>query len=178
MIDLLRFIGLVNGAVWFGSAVYQLLGVGPLATSNDLRQALGSANAPYFAGVIEHLLLSRFFWLHLVCGSIAILHAFAEWLYLGRTPRRWWAGLLGGLFAFNLLIGLTLNPHLERLHKSRYAVNFTAERRVAAARAYNFWDGAAGVLRICILLGTGAYFWRTANQGSLTRFISTAKFRG
>lgn len=177
MIDLLRFIGLVNAAVWFGSAVYHVLGIDPAVAPAQLDAVLGSRNAPYFSELIEQAFLERYFWLHLFCGSIAILHAFAEWLYLGRTPRRWWVGLIGALFALNLLSGLALSPHLATLHATRYAVNYPAERRMAAARAFGFWNGTAQVLRVLVLAGTVVYFWRTANPASSTRFNSAAKFR-
>jgi len=151
VIDLLRFIGLVNAAVWFGSAVYHVLGIDPAVAPAQLDAVLGSRNAPYFSGLIEHAFLERYFWLHLFCGSIAILHAFAEWLYLGRTPRRWWVGLIGALFALNLLSGLALSPHLATLHATRYAVNYPAERRMAARGR----SGSGMELRKCCVCCAG-----------------------
>ncbi len=85
MIDLLRFIGLVNAAVWFGSASTTCLALIRRGSGSTWRRS-GIQKRPYFSGLIEHAFLERYFWLHLFCGSIAILHAFAEWLFLGR-PR-------------------------------------------------------------------------------------------
>jgi hypothetical protein len=77
----------------------------------------------------------------------------------------------------NLLGGLWLQPHLGRLHTARYAVNFPVERRLAAGRAFAFWDGTADLLRALVLVGTALYVWRTVNPPAPTRFSSTVKFR-
>lgn len=177
MIDLLRFIGLVNAAVWFGSAVYHMAGVGPVPNSDSLRELLGPANAPYFAGAIDLLLQRRLFWVHLVCGSIALLHIFGEWIYLGRSPRRSWAGLLAGLFALNLLSGMWLQSNLARLHTASYAVNFAPDQRQAAHRSFKIWNGADGFLQFALLVGTGIYFWRISHPAEPVRFTSSVKFR-
>jgi len=97
VIGLLRFVGLMNAAVWFGAAVFWLLGAGPSARSGDMLALLGAKNFPYYSITIAEILNARYFNLHFVCAAIALLHLAAEWLYIGNAPRRPWLALLASL---------------------------------------------------------------------------------
>jgi hypothetical protein len=177
VIEVLRFVGLVNAAVWLGTAVFYSLGVAWAPFSKDMRELLGAANAPYYSGAIAHLLQARALHFQLVCSVIALAHVFGEWIYLGKVPRRWWIVLLLGLLSANLLAGLSLQPRLRELHLAKHAVNYSVEQRRVAARSYSFWLTSSRLLNLAILAGVGVYFWRTVSTSQPTRFASALKFR-
>src|SRR6266436_1420387 len=81
VIGFLRFVGLLNAAVWFGAAIFFTFAAGPAVFSQDMKDALRQNN-PYFYGAIAQVLISRYFRLQLICGVIALLHLVMESLYL------------------------------------------------------------------------------------------------
>ena len=135
MIGFLRFVGLLNAAVWFGSAIFFTLGAGPAIFSNDMRHLLEDKNYPYFSGAIAQIIIARYFRLQIVCGLIALAHLGAEWLYLGRSPQKPGAGLLTVLLVASLIGAFWLQPKMKRLHTIKYAVNTTAANRQAASES-------------------------------------------
>ena len=57
---------------------------------------------------------ARYFHLQIACGIIALLHVTAEWLYLGKSTRKLWLGLLVGLWLLGLVGGFGLQPRLKQ----------------------------------------------------------------
>lgn len=177
MIGFLRFVGLLNAAVWFGAALFFTFGIGPAVFSQEMRGLLGEHNYPFFSGAIAQVLIARYFDLQLICGLMALLHAFTEWLYLGRPLQRFWLGLLVGLFAAGLLGGWVLHPRIKDLHARKYAQSLPAPARVAAAGSLRLWHGVAQGINVLVLVGLGAYLWRVAHPVSTARFVSPIKFQ-
>ena len=68
MIGFLRFVGLMNAAVWFGAAIFFTFGIGAAAFSPEMKELLGPKNSPYFSGAIAQILIARYFHLQLLCG--------------------------------------------------------------------------------------------------------------
>jgi len=176
VIGLLRFVGILNAAVWFGGAVFFTFSAGLVPFSQDMKQLLGPGNYPYYSGAIAELFVARYFRLQLVCGVIAVLHLLAEWLYLGKFPRRVQAGLLLGLCLAALVGGYWLQPKLKGLHAVKYAVNTRPELRAAADHSFRAWHGVSQVVNLLLVGGLAAYLWRAANPSDSTRFVSAAKF--
>ncbi len=177
MIGFLRFVGVLNAAVWLGAAVFVTFGAGPAASSAQMQDLLGPKNYPYFSGAISFIYSERFFYLQMVCGGLAILHLFAEWLYFGKIPRRFWLGLLSSLIALNLISGLLLQPRLKQLHNLRHAVNAPAERQQNAAQAFETWQYGDSMVDVLVVAGLAIYLWRVVNPPDAARFISAVKFR-
>jgi hypothetical protein len=178
VIGFLRFVGILNAAVWFGAAVFFTFGTGLAPFSQEMKTLLGPNNYPYFSGAIAQILIARYFHFQLVCGVIAVLHLLAEWLYLGKFPRKLQAGLLIGLCVATLFGGYTLQPRLKALHTTKYGVNTRPEIREAANRSFRAWHGVSQVVNLLVVTGLAVYLWRAANPSDPTRFVSAFKFTG
>jgi hypothetical protein len=177
VIGVLRFVGLMNAAVWLGSAVFFTVGAGPAVFSQDMKDLLGANNYPYFSGAIAQVIMARYFHLQLVCGIVALLHALAEWLYLGRPPRKFGLGLLVGLIALGLVGGFWLQPKIKELHTAKYAVNIPSAVQAAKAKSLRVWHGATQTANLLVLAGLAVYLWRVAHPISTTRFVMPVKFQ-
>ncbi len=176
MIGLLRFAGILNAAVWFGTAIFFTFGAGWAPFSQEMKTLLGPNNYPYFSGAIAQILVARYFHFQLVCGIIAVLHLVAEWLYLGKYPQKLQIGLLIGLCSAVLLGAYWLQPRLHTLHAAKYAANNRPEVREAAARSFRVWHGVAQVINLFMVAGLAAYLWRAANPSDPTRIVRALKF--
>jgi hypothetical protein len=178
VIAFLRFIGLMNAALWLGAVVFHSVVVGPACTSVAMEQLLGAKNFPYFSGAFADVVTSRYFLFLGGTGSIALLHLLAEWVYMGRPTRKLSLALLGGLLGLVLLGGVWLVPHLQALHARRYAPNSSMADRTAAAQSFRFWHVGLLTLNVAMIGGLVVYVWRVANPADAPRFISSVKFRG
>ena len=177
VIGFLRFVGILNAAVWFGAAIFFTFGAGLAPFSQEMKTLLGPNNYPYFSGAIAQILIARYFHFQLVCGVVAVLHLLAEWLYLGKLPRKLQVGVLIGLCAAALLGGgYWLQPKLKALHAIKYGVNTRPEIREAADRSFRAWHGVSQVVNLLLVGGLAAYLWRAANPSDPTRFVSAVKF--
>jgi hypothetical protein len=171
---LLRFVGLLNAAVWFGAAVFFTVGAGPAVFSPEMRELLGK-NHPYYSAAIGRIVAGRYYYLEFACGLVALLHLLAEWLYFGQSPRRLRLGLLIGLIALSLFGNAWLQPRLKLV-----AQQYTSPQpqgRAVAERAFRTWHGVALVVNWLTVAGLAAYLWRVAIPREPTRFVSATKFR-
>ncbi len=164
----------MNAAVWMGSAVFLVFAAEPASDSSSLLNLIGRTNFPYFSVAIGHLFSVRYAWLHVICGAIALLHAGAEWLYLGRQPTRLWLGLIAALFLAGVTDLSWLQPKLGELHRLQYA---RRDLRESAARSYAFWWRFTQALHLASVAGLSIYLWRIANPPDTARFVSANKFR-
>jgi hypothetical protein len=167
----------MNAAVWFGSAVLFTFAIGRAVFSDDMQHLLGPTYYPYFSGAIAQVLIRRYLDWNVVCALIAVLHAFGEWLYLGRPLHRLWIGLLAGLFACSLLGDFVFQPRIKSLHAVKYATNRTRAERESAARSLSIWHGVSQGVNLLLLGGLGVYLWRVANPANPTRFVTPGKFQ-
>ena len=179
MIVLLRLIGLLNVAIWFGAGVFFTLGVAPAFFSPEMKSLLGSQSYPAFSGRLAMLVVSRYFMLHYWCGSIALLHQLSERFYLGKAIQRFNFALLIGIISLNLLGGLWLQPSLKRLHAVKYARSelYSPPQKAEADKNFATWHGVSYGLNLLVLAGLAVFLWRTTNPGEGTRFVPTGKFR-
>ena len=173
MVGVLRFIGLVNAAVWFGALIFFTLAVGPAFFSEEMDALLGR---PY-AGAAAQIVLSRYFSLQLWCGAIALAHLIGEWLYTARPFQRFALLLLMALLSIGLLGRFILLPKMEDLHLRRYAVQSTEEVRVKAERAFKILHGTSMALNLLVISGVLVYLWHVAKPVNTTRFASVTRFR-
>ena len=180
MIVLLRLIGILNVAVWFGAGVFFTVGVAPALFSAETK-ALLQQSYDVLSGRLAMLVVSRYFLLHYWCGSIALLHQLAERFYLGKPLQRLTFGVLIGLCTLSLLGGLWLQPSIRKLHEIKYGRSdvYSPAQKALAIKAFPFWHGASRILNVLVLGGLGFYLWRMANPGNGPRFTPTtaAKFR-
>ena len=175
MSGFLRFVGILNAAAWFGAALFLFFGAEPAVYSAD-SQALLQKSFTYLAGLLDHNIRVRFFYLSLLCGVVALVHLVAEWLYLGRTAPRLFLWLLMGLLGVAIASGGVLEPRLKTFHVTRI-VGATASERQAAQKSFATLSTVIETMDIFILGGLAVYLWRMANPPDSLRFVSATKFR-
>jgi hypothetical protein len=172
VVAFLRFVGILNAAVWFGAAVFFTLGAGPAFFSDEMIQLIGKPRA----GVAAQLVLSRYFTLQHWCAGIALAHLMVEWLYTGRPWQKSTLGLLLGLLALGLAGGYGLQPRMKELHLRMYAVQLTPAQREEAKKAFGPLHGAAQLMNLVVMGGILVYLWQITSSASSSR--SAGKFRG
>jgi hypothetical protein len=174
---LLRALGLLNAAVWFGAAVFYNLSLVRVPLSAGMQALLGPKNFPYFSGAIGNLLLGSYLRLQIICSLVALAHLGTEWVYLGKKPGRARIFLLVCICGLTNLESLWLLPRLERLLTSAYAVNLGQSARAAAAHHLSGWLAATQALNFLIAFCLGVYLWKMTHPPDPARFVSAAKFR-
>jgi hypothetical protein len=180
VILVLRFIGVMNAAIWFGSAVF-LLVAAPVFFSDEVRATpLGK----FWPGIMVSFVFERFFFVQCICGAIALAHQLAEWVYLGRALQRWVLILLGTLLLTGLFEGLIIQPRTRSLNLIRGGYNEKyAPTPVARAdwekadRGFKAWHRVSRGLGLAATMALGVFFWKVVHPGDNARFISTSKFR-
>lgn len=177
MIGFLKFVGILNAAVWFGSAIFHLFGESPALQSESIRTLLGAKYFPYFSGVIAQIVADRFFYWMLACGLLALAHLIAERLYLGRTPQRVGFGVVIGLLAVILCLGLVIQPRIRMWHVQTHAVNATPPQRAASEKTLRVWKGFAWGFHLVLLTGLGVHLWRMAHSPEEKRFLGPSQIR-
>jgi len=175
---ILRFVGLLNAAVWLGGTVFVVVVAAPALSSPDANRLLGPANFPYFSGAMSHLVLERWFHLQIVCGLIALLQLLGQRLYSGRFHRKLTVGLAAGLFVLALLGANWTVPNLSAQHAIRYAASTTPVQREAAARSLRNWHWLLQFSNLLTLGGLVIFGWQLDHPPDNTRFVSSVKFRG
>ncbi len=174
MAGLLRCIGLLNAAIWLGGVVFFVWFAEPATASHEMLTLIGAKNHPYFSVAIGQLLATRMIWLYFICGLVALLHLGAEWLYLGRYPRRFWLGLLAGLLLIGALQGAWWQPRMRELHRLQAT---RPEVREKARQSLVYWRRFVFAARLVSIVGLCGYCWRMANPPPAPFFLSTSKFR-
>ena len=179
VIVLLRWVGILNVAVWFGAVVFFTTGVVPALFSQEVHAILGEQNYKVFAGRLAMAVISRYFFLHYWCASIALVHQLAERFYLGKPLDKLNFGLLVGLCCFSLIGGAGLAPRLKTLHTIQYGRNdlYSPAQKAQAERAFHVWHGVSYGLNLLVLGGLAVYLWRMANPADSLRFVPAGKFR-
>ena len=174
MIAFLRFIGVLNAAVWFGAALFFTFGIAPAFFTAEMKKLLGEI----YSGLVAQMVLERYFVLHYCCGAIALVHQLAEWVYLGKALQRLTFGLLLGILALNLAGGLWLKPKLTELHRIRYSrpEQYSAAQRQDAARLFRNWHSVSMIMNLAVLAGLALFAWRLAMPPNGPRFVP-GKFR-
>ena len=178
VIGLLRFLGLVNAAVWFGAAFFYIFIIEPAGGSDAMRALLGAKSFPYFSVAISQLIGARFFGLFLVCALLAMLHVGAEWLYFGKYPRRVWLMLIFALFLGGLAQSYGLQPRLKDRLAVQYGTNSRPDQRESAGSSFRAWHALSTCLNVVLLVGIGVYLWRVANPPDEMRFVGASNLPG
>jgi hypothetical protein len=169
---MLRFIGLVNAAVWLGAGVFFTLGVGQAVFSDELKRIFDK----YYVGIIAQHLIGTYFTFHIVCGCIALAHYLTETFLTRRAFRKWTLAVIGIPLLLGLLGAFALQPKMRTLYQVMYRA--PVEQRDPAAKQFRVLHGLSQVMNLISIVCIGAAFWRLANPPESPRFVSTQKFRG
>lgn len=181
MILVIRFIGILNAAIWLGAAVFFTVAAQRTFFSGEIKS---TGLHPFWPGVMAQLFVARYFQLQCLCGLVALAHLLAEWVYLGRALHRFTLGLLLGLFFVGLTGGLWLQPKMKDLHLTKYSmgpdykpVPMTDARRIQAAKSFGRWHAASQIVNLIALGGLIIYLWRVTHPPDDLRFVGAPKFR-
>jgi hypothetical protein len=174
----LRFIGIMNAAVWLGAAVFLAFGADPACFSGDMKTALRiGAGDSYYAEAIAQVVITRYYTITLTCGVIALAHFFGKWLYQGRPKRRFSFILLMGLFGWTLIASNLVQPAVAKFNKQRYFATQPADRQ-AAVKPYRILRGVERTFNILVVLGLFVYTWRVTTPSDNLRSARPVQFRG
>lgn len=178
MTAILRFVGIMNAAIWLGGAVYFSFIAGQMPFSSDMKTLLGNA-FPSYSGAIAQIGISRYFSFHLICCVVALVHLGAEWLYQERRNRKFLLWLVGLMLGLTLLSGYWLQPKMKRLFAIKHAVNYPQPARDAAAKSFGRWHGLSMTLNLFMLGGLVIYTMHMTRPPEIARFVRppTNKFR-
>ena len=175
VIGLLRFVGLVNAAVWLSTIFLLVFVAEPVTNSQAMRELLGAKSFPYFSRAISQLIADRGFTLFLVCALIALLHTGAEWLYFGKYPRRFWLGMIFALFLGGLAQTYSLQPKLKARLLIQYSGVSRPEERETAGRSFRAWHALSTAVNMLLMCGVSGYLWRVANPPDEMRFVGASR---
>ena len=174
----LRFIGVLNAAVWLGAAVFFTFAVAPAFVSDEARKVFTGWHFVW-PGVMLQFVIGRYFYLQQICGVIALVHLVAEWFYLGRPLQRLNVTLLGGLLLLGFVGGFWIQPKLHELHLARYSMNEEFQlvarseaERAAAANSFKTWHRVTNAMNLVALAGLLVYFWRVTHPSDDLRILS------
>lgn len=183
MTGVLRFAGLLTAAIWLGGAVFFSFVAGQVPFSSEMQALLGRlgpANAEfaiYLRGAIAQIGVARFFDFQLICCIIALAHLAAEWLYQERRGRKFLLGLLLAILSLTLLGGYVMQPKLKTLHGIKYAPNYPAAQRDAAAKSFKMWHATSQVANLFVLGGLVIYLLHMGRPPETARFVRPTQFR-
>ncbi len=175
MIGLLRFIGLLNAAIWLGAAISFTFALGPAFFSEEMKALF---RQHYYNGAAAQIVMKRYFILLYCCAGIALLHLCLEKLYSGKTFERLTSVALALAISLSLLGGIWLQPKLRELHLRKYNARSSLEVRSQADRSFKTWHGVSQTINLFVIGGLLIYFWRSSGPANTTRFVSANKFKG
>jgi len=167
----LRFVALLNAAVWCGSSVFLVVGL-PGLFSPELERLL---TKPY-VGFAAEAVLGRYFILYYCCGAVALLCLAANRIYSGKGSRLDF-GLAGSLMGVGMLSGLWLQPRMHAWHYLKYWGG-TPEIQERAGRLFGAWHGISQCVNLLVIAGLIVYLWRTSRPAETQRFGGLGKMRG
>lgn len=181
MILVIRFIGVLNAAIWLGASVFFLYAAGGTFFSPEVKAL---PVHPFWVGVLAQRLIEKLFILHITCSIVALVHLLAEWVYLGRALHRFTLGLLGGLFLISLVSELVLLPKMQELRHRYYSmsadykpVRIPDAERIEAKQLFDRLHGTAMGGNFVVLLVLVFHFWRVTYPPDNLRFVGAGKFR-
>ena len=169
---LLRFVGILNAAVWCGSAIFLTIGL-PAIFSPEMKKLLTPAGVGFAAEAV----VARFFLLQYWCGAIALVHLFAERLYGGRPGRRLNLALVLAMLTVALIGGLCLQPKMREWHATKY-FGKTVELQTQAGKDFALWHAVSESANLLVIAGLILYLWRVSVPPAGPRFGSLGKIRG
>ena len=172
MTGILRFVGIVNAAVWCGSSIFMLVAL-PALFSPELKRLLTTPGVGFAAESI----VARYFILQYWCGGIALVHLLAEWFYNGRPLWRLNLGLLIFVLSLGLAGGLWAQPKMRALHVAKY-FGKTSDQQAQAGKSFAAWHSASETANLLVIVGLACYLWRVSRAQDPQRFVSFSKIRG
>lgn len=169
VITFLRLAGLFTAAVWLGGTILFVLAMDPLFGRAEMIRLLG----PLHAGEVGLLAAERFHLFQVICASIALVQALAEWLYSGRPVDRRLLALFVVLLALGSLGRVWLAPKCRGLNMQAYlGANRQIQRQAIspaqrqAEHRLAIWQGVGVMLNVVSLAGVTLYFLQESSPNN------------
>lgn len=153
MLTVIRAIGILNAAVWFGAAIFFTAVAGPAIFSPEVATFLPKPQA----GRLALVLIDRYFLLHYVCGGIALIHLLAEWLASGRPLPRLRLGLILVILGVALAGGLGIQPGMQAQHRKAYDPKTPAAEQAQALKEFRRTHGLTQAANLGLIAGMLAH---------------------
>lgn len=174
MARLIRIIGLINIAIWLGGAIFFTCVVAPAFFSTKMLALFGGEGAPFaraYAGAANIIVLERYYYFNLVCGFIAFIHIFLEWLYSGQFVSRLKPAILIVVCAINLFFGVMMMPKMKSYFAQKYDQRIPAVQREAAERNFKLYHIIFWGANLVVIAGVGGYFYNLTQLPSEQRLF-------
>lgn len=175
MAPILRFIGLLNAAVWLGSMVLFTAIIGPAIFGPEVRQIVGRAD--WLPGAIAQILVVNYMLLQQWCAGIALVHWIFDWLYTGKLHAK--SSVFIILFCLLVAIGGSqlLAPQMKQLHLIKYSPQSTPAQKEYAARNFRILHATAQITNLLAFCGVLFYYWRLSVGPQGGRSGAGARYR-
>jgi hypothetical protein len=172
---ILRFIGLLNAAVWLGAMVLFTAILGPALFSPEVKILVGRSE--WLPGAIAQILVERYMLLQQWCAIIALIHLIFDWLYTGKLFAK------SSIFILLICLGIGLSgtrllaPEMKKLHLIKYAPQSAQADRERANRNFRILHGTSQVTNLLSLCGVLFYYWRLSVGPQAGRSGAAARYR-
>jgi hypothetical protein len=176
MTAILRYLGILNAAIWLGAAVFLMIGL-PAVFSQHFKDAIakvGLERAPNLVpvpGWAAQLIFARFFILQYVCCGVGLTHLVLECLYCGKPLLQRNLGVLAALTALALAGGLWLQPMLIHLNSVKY-YGSNPDLQASADHSFKAWHGVSEIGNLLAIAGLLYYLWRITLSAEPPRYGS------
>jgi hypothetical protein len=164
--SVIRFVGVLNAAIWLGATLFFTVAGGPVFFSDAMAAFLPR---PHRARAAE-LMIEQLFVFQQVCGGIALVLLLAEYRRNARLLRKAATAVVAALFALSLLGGFWLQPHMHGLQQVRYSSRATATERQSAERQFGLLHGLSQVMNLFVLAALGFHLWYVSRPPETPRF--------
>jgi len=169
----IRFVGVLNAAVWLGAAVSFVLWARPAFSSAE---RLGFLPHPH-ASAAAVVMLDGCFVLQQWCAVVAVAHLLLEYLQSGRYLGSWLLGLLAGLLGVSVAGSRWLVPTLHELQRVNYSTLAAAAQKAEAAGRLAALNLGFEVVNGLVILALLCYLWRLCRPANGPRFANLDQIR-
>ncbi|MDG1892153.1 MAG: hypothetical protein P8L18_12655 [Verrucomicrobiota bacterium] len=174
MLPVLRIIGIVNAALWFGSALFYIGCVRAEFQSDAMLKLL----PPPFAEAAMHLILSGYLSLLLICSVIAVLQLWAEQWYTGRPVFRIRISMLLFMVFLAALLKFGIFPAMKNQHLRAYQPSAIAADAKEGMRTYRRLKIGFHCLHLFHIFGALSHVWYVSQSKSGYKLLGMHQFRG
>jgi hypothetical protein len=171
---ILRFIGLLNAAVWLGAMVLFTAFIGPGLFSPEMKQVL---RADWMPGAVAQILVVNYMMLQQWCAGIALVHLVFDWLYTGKIFAKSSLIILVACLLMSLAGTRLMAPKMKELHLWKYSPQATPAQRDVATRSFPILHAAAQITNLLALCGVLFYYWRLSVGPQGARSGAAARYR-
>jgi len=170
MLQVLRFLGLMNAAVWLGGVVY----FSAAGIRTVFQPSIRALFHEYYVGTVAQALQASYFRFQVVCAAVAIVHLLLLWWLRPRHVQRPLATIVAIMSALVVLTAFVIQPQMKSLFETKHRAPTWAQRETAATR-FRVWHGVSQGFNLLILGGLVFYVWRMAAPADEVKFLTTQK---